>query len=258
MYSTRWVGKPLENCYIVRNYLKTVRTLHQVSEICISQTYRIDMKVYPSTSSNIGIGDVSRVISSDIDVNATICCTVNFDTGKVCCPCKFYEEHFQPCSDSIKVILACGKDPNDILFFGTVNTTAKYIEQYSSVPISFGNIVLKPAQAKQLDPKHAFSKKRGRPSKNNKKRIERQSLGLGVRLCPGCGMKGHFLSSCKQLNLGMAAYRREQNIKTTLKKMCSDTIEVNDTSCLIVSHDTQNEEAVPTDDLVYEYLDYND
>jgi len=40
--------------------------------------------------------------------------------------------------------------------------------------------------------------------------------------------------------------------------MCSDTIEVNDTSCLILSHDTQNEEAVPTDDLVYEYLDYND
>jgi len=118
---------------------------------------------YPSTPSNIGIGDVRRVISSDIDVNATICCTVNFDTGKVCCPCKFYEEHFQPCSDSIKVILACGKDPNDILFFGAVNTTANYIEQYSSVPISFGNIVLKPAQAKQLDPKHAFSKKRGRP-----------------------------------------------------------------------------------------------
>jgi len=67
-----------------------------------------------------------------------------------------------------------------------------------------------------------------------------------------------FLSSCKQLNLGMAAYRREQNIKKTLKKMCSDTIEVNDTSSLIVSHDTQNEEALPTDDLVFEYLDYND
>ena len=46
--------------------------------------------------------------------------------------------------------------------------------------------------------------------------------------------------------------------KKNFEKMCGDAIEVIDTSCLIVSHDTQNEEAVPTDDLVYEYLDYND
>jgi len=40
--------------------------------------------------------------------------------------------------------------------------------------------------------------------------------------------------------------------------MSSDTIEVDDTSCFIVSHDTQYEDAVPTDDLDYEYLDYDE
>ena len=151
-------------------------------------------------------------------MNATICCTVKFNTGTVSCPCRFYEEHFQPCSDAITVILACGKDPNDILFFGSVNTTANYIQQYSSVPMSFGKILLNPEQAKQLDPKHALAKKPGRPNKKIKKRIERQKLGLGVRFCPGCGMKGHFISSCTPFNLGMAAYTREPRIKLALKK----------------------------------------
>ena len=52
-----------------------------------------------------------------------------------------------------------------------------------------------------------------------KKRMERQELGLGVRLCPGCGMKGHFISSCTQFNLGMAAYKRESRIKLALKNV---------------------------------------
>ena len=105
------------------------------------------------------MGDLSRIISSDIDVNATICCTVNFDTGTVSCPCHFYEEHFQPCSDAIAIILACGKDRNDILFFGSVNTTANYTNQYSCAPMSFGRIVLNLEGAKQLDPKHTVRRR---------------------------------------------------------------------------------------------------
>ena len=146
----------------------SVRDLH-LKQCALSHTYRVDMKVYPSTTSNIGVGDVSRIISSDIDVNATICCTVNFDTGTVSCPCRFYEEHFQPCSDAIAIILACGKDPNDILFFGSVNTTENYINQYSCAPMSFGRIVLSLEGARQLDPKHAMAKKPGRPNKKMKK-----------------------------------------------------------------------------------------
>lgn len=146
------------------------------------------------------------------------CCSVNFDTGTVSCPCRFYEEHFQPCSDAIAVIVACGKDPNDILFFGSINTTANYVHQYSCAPMSFGRIVLNLQEAKQLDPKHVIAKKPGRPNKKIKKRMERQELGLGVRVCPGCGMKGHFISSCTQFNLGMAAYKRESRVKLALKK----------------------------------------
>jgi len=40
--------------------------------------------------------------------------------------------------------------------------------------------------------------------------------------------------------------------------MCSETIEVDDTSCYIVSHDTQYEDTVATDDLDYEDLDYDE
>ena len=235
----------------------SVRDLH-LKQCALSHTYRVDMKVYPSTTSNIGIGDVSRVISSDINVNATICCAVNFDTGTVSCPCRFYEEHFQPCSDAIAVIVACGRDPNDILFFDSINTTANYIHQYSCAPMSFGRIVLSLQETKQLDPKHVIGKKPGRPNKKIKKRMERQELGLGVRVCPGCGMKGHFISSCTQFNLGMAAYKRESKVKLALKIMSSETIEVDDSSCYIVSHDTQYEDIVETDDFDDEDLDFDE
>ena len=61
-----------------------------------------------------------------------------------------------------------------IFFFGSVNTTANYINQYSCAPMSFGRIVLNLEGAKQLDPKHAMAKKPGRPNKKMKKRMERQ------------------------------------------------------------------------------------
>jgi len=39
----------------------SVRDLH-LKQCALAQTYRVDMKVYPSTTSNIGVGDVSRII----------------------------------------------------------------------------------------------------------------------------------------------------------------------------------------------------
>ena len=88
--------------------------------------------------------------------------------------------------------------------------------------------------------------------------MERQKLGLDVRLYPGCGKKGHFISSCTQFNLGMAAYNRESRIKLALRKMSSETIDVDNSNCCIVSHDTQYEDIVATDDFDDEDLDFDE
>ena len=53
---------------------------------------------------------------------------------------------------------------------------------------------------------------------------------------------------------------RESRVKLALKKclVTSETIEVDDSSCNIVSHDTQYEDIVATDDFDDEDLDYDE
>ena len=56
----------------------------------------------------------------------------------------------------------------------------------------------------------------------------------------------------------MAAYNRESRIKLALRKMSSETIDVDNSNCCIVSHDTQYEDIVATDDFDDEDLDFDE